>query len=44
MPYERTIKALSYVDINLISDKSYTIERKGRDEEIQSNQEAYLFI
>ena len=41
MPYERIIKALSYVDINLISDRPYTIERKGRDEEIQSNKEAY---
>lgn len=41
MPQERILKALSYLDINLVSDKPYTFELKGREKEIQSNKEAY---
>lgn len=41
MPYERIIKTLSYLDIDLVSDKPYTVEIKGRTKEIQSNKEAY---
>lgn len=41
MPYEQILKAFSYLDINLISDKPYTIKFKGREKEIQSNKEAY---
>lgn len=41
MPYEKVLKVLSYLEIDVVSDQPYSVEINGRFKEIQSNKEAY---